>query len=311
MTGSDVTLLPGLPGDNPLGFLAAMGVQVALADQGADPRLHWTDLPIPHPVLSPACGLEEVARAVFLVARDWLEGPALDNGLKADLKLSPREPDETRDYLSSCRDAGPSGLLGLCLLAEGVASETDRNKAKPSDLYFTAGQQKFVSMARTILGEVTEEEIADDMAKPWRYHSKRESLMWDTVDDRLHALSHSDPTKPQNPKRTNPGAEALAVLGLSRYPCFAAPQGTLTQGCSGRWKRGRFVWPLWTTPVTGYAVRSLLAQASAPAETKAALRRSEWYRSWGLSRVMQSQIRRSDQGGYGTFGPPRVIWQRD
>ena len=306
MTGSDVTLLPGLPGDDPLGFLAAMGVQVALADQGADPRLHWTDDPIPRPVLSPARDLEEVARAVCSMAREWLEGPALDESIHPGLKL---EPEETREYLRRGREAGSSGSLATCLLAEN--SLDNNRKAKPSDLYFTAGQQKFVSMARTILGEVTEEEVVDDMTRPWRYHSKRESLMWDTVDDRLHALSHADPTKSQNPKLTNPGAEALAVLGLSRYPCFASPQGTLTQGCSGSWKRGSFVWPLWRTPATSHAVRSLLAQVGAPAETQAAQRRAEWYRSWGLIRVMQSQIRRSDQGGYGTFGPPRVVWQRD
>ena len=308
-----MTSLPGLPGDNPLGFLAALGAQVALMEQGADPRLHWTDDPIPHPVLSPACRLDEVARAVRAVTVAWLDGPALDESINPGLKL---EPEEIRAYLRRGRDASSSGLLAACLLAEN--SLDNNRKAKPSDLYFTAGQQKFVSMARTILREVTEEEIVDDMTRPWSYRSKRESLMWDSVDDRLHALSAADPTKSQNPKLTNPGAEALAVLGLSRYPCFASPQGTLTLGCSGGWKRGWFVWPLWKVPATGRAVRSLLAQVGAPAEARAARpearaarRRSEWYRSWGLSRIMQSQIRRSDQGGYGTFGPPRVVWQHD
>ncbi len=306
MTGSDVTLLGGLPGDNPLGFLAALGIQVALADQGADHNLHWTDGPIPHPVLSPARSFDEIGQAVRAVAEAWLEGTALAESIDLRLKL---KPDEIRPYLKRGRDAGASGLLSACLLAEN--SLDNNGKAKPSDLYFTAGQQKFVSMARTILSEVTQEEIVDDMTKPWSYHSDRESLMWDSVDDRLHALSAADPTKSQNPKLTNPGAEALAVIGLSRYPCFASPQGTLTQGCSGGWKRGAFVWPLWLVPASRRAVRSLLAHVGADVETKAARRRAEWYRSWGLSRVLESQIRRSDQGGYGTFGPPRVVWQRD
>ncbi len=306
MTGSDVMLLRGLPGDNPLGFLAALGAQVALAELNAEHRLHWTDEPIPHPVLSPACGPRDVAQAAGVVAKAWLDGPALDESVDPGLKL---KPDEITEYLRRGRDARSSGSLSACLLAEN--SLDNNRRAKPSDLYFTAGQQKFVSMARTILSEVTEEEMVDDMTKPWSYRSKRESLMWDSVDDRLHALSAADPTKSQNPKLTNPGAEALAIIGLSRYPCFASPQGTLTQGCSGGWKRGLFVWPLWTAPATGRAVKSLLAQVGAHTGTRAALRRSGWYRSWGLSRVMQSQIRRSDQGGYGTFGPHRVVWQRD
>lgn len=305
MTDFDGTVLRGLPGDNPLGFFAALGVQVALAGQGRDQTLHWTDEPIPHPVVSVERGLEEVARAAQAVAMEWLAGPALHEAIDPKLKF---KPPQIQEYLGRGRDAGASGVLTACLLAEDSLDKS--GIAKPSSLYFTAGQQKFVSMARKIISEVTEDEIVDDMTKPWSYHSKRESLMWDCVDDRLHALSAADPTKSQNPKLSNPGAEALAVIGLSRYPCFASPQGTLTQGCSGGWKRGRFVWPLWTEPATERAVRSLLAQVGAPAETKAA-RRAEWYRSWGISRVMESQIRRSDQGGYGTLGPPRVVWQRD
>lgn len=304
MASSDMTLLPGLPGDNPLGFLASLGVQVALADQGADHRLHWTDDPIPHPVLSPARGLNDIAQAACAVAAAWLDGPALDEAIDPGLKL---EPDDIREYLCQGRKARSSGSLSACLLAEN--SLDNNGRAKPSDLYFTAGQQKFVSIARTILREVTEEEITDNLAEPWHYLSKRESLMWDSVDDRHHALSAADPTdKSRNPKLTNPGAEALAVMGLSRYPCFASAQGTLTQGCSGSWKQGFFAWPLWSAPATARSVRSLLAQVASPEGDE---RRAGWYRAWGISRVMQSQIRRSPQGGYGTFGPPRVVWQRD
>jgi hypothetical protein len=297
-------VLRGLPGDNPMGFLAALGVQVALTEHDDHHRLHWSDEPIPHAVVSPRRDLVEIAEAVQAVAADWLEGPALDEAVDPTLKL---KREDIRGYLRRGRDAGAIGVLASCLLAEG--SLDNSRKAKPSDLYFTAGQQKFVPTARTLLGKVTDEEIVEDMSAPWRYHSKRASLMWDSVDDRRHAYSAADPTSSQNPKRTNPGAEALALVGLSRYPCFASPEGTLTQGCSGSWKRGDFVWPLWTVPATGTAVQSLLAQVVAPAGADA--RRADWYGAWGVSRVLQSQIWRSSQGGYGTFGPPRVVWQRD
>lgn len=308
MTDSDETVLRGLPGDNPLGFLAALGVQTVLDTQGYGHRMRWTDEPIPHPVLSPSADLALVAAEARAVAARWLDGPALDQAVEPKLKL---RPPEIREYLERGRSAGASGSLAPCLVAEG--SLDNGGKAKPTDLYFTAGQQRFVSAARTILSDVTGDEIVDDIGTPWRYRSQRESLMWDSVDDRLHAYSASDPTKSQ--KLTNPGAEALAVIGLSMYPCFASPKGTLTQGCSGGWKRGEFVWPLWTVAATVGAVRSLLAQVAIPempAERQDSRGgRSDWYRSWGLGRVMESQIRRSDQGGYGTFGPPRVVWQRD
>lgn len=305
MTDTDSTPLRGLPGDNPLGFLAALGVQAALAEQDLDHKLRWTDDPIPHPVVSPALGLEGIANVVLAASERWLSGPALSEALDPKLKL---KPPHIREYLSCARSAGASGSLAWCLLAED--SLDNGGAAKPSALYFTAGQMKFVTMARTILSEVTEAEIVDDIARPWRYNSERGSLMWDCVDDRDHALSAADPTdKSRNPKLTNPGAEALAIVGLSRYPCFASPEGTVTQGCSGSWKRGTFTWPLWTVPATVRSVRSLLSQVAASSGNNGG--RTDWYRAWGVHRVLQSQIRRSDQGGYGTFGPPRVVWQRE
>ena len=302
MIDTDGTLLPGLPGDNPLGFLAALGAQTSLVEQGHECALGWTDQPIPHAVLAPSLSLGEIAEATLAVAETWLNGPALDQEV-IDPKLKLKLP-EIHEYLSRGRAAGASGVLASCLLAED--SLDNSKNAKPTDFYFTAGQQKFVSIARTNLKDVTVEEILADLESPWCYSGDRDSLMWDTVDDRDHALSASDPSKTK--KSMNPGAEALAVIGLSRFPCFASPGRTLTRGCSGGWKRGEFVWPLWSAPASVRTVDSLLAQVAPEGKES---RRQRWYRAWGIDRILQSQIRRSDQGGYGTFGPPRVMWQRE
>ena len=213
MTDLEGTVLRGLPGDNPLGFLAALGVQVALDDQGVRHRLHWTDDPIPRPVVSPALDFQDVANAALAVASAWLDGPALDKAIGPKLKL--RRP-HIRDYLRRGRDAGSSGALAFCLLAEDSLDNSEN--AKPSDLYFTAGQQKFVSMARTILAEVTVCELVEDIGSAWRYRSRRDSLMWDSTDDRLHAHSAADPTSAQNPKLTNPGGGGAGGLGSEQIP---------------------------------------------------------------------------------------------
>lgn len=340
-------VLRGLPGDNPLGFLAALGVQTALEAQGYSSKLHWTDEPSPHPVLSgpptvvnrshtaaqqlsPLHSFKEIADAVLMLVEKWLAGPVfdvegniLDEPLDRKLKL---KPPQIRQYLSKAREYGDHGVLAACLLAED--SLDNNGNAKPSDFYFTAGQQKFVDIVRELLC-ASQDEIIDDMTHPWSYKSKKDSLMWDTVDDRLHGYSALDPKTVK--KLTNPGVEALAIIGLSRYPCFASPsQGTLTQGCSGAWKNGKFVWPVWVHPASVRSVNSLVAQVAAPptadngssaqpgsatrsdsAAARDAASRQRWYRAWGVSRLMQSQIRRSDSGGYGTFGPPRTVWQRE
>ena len=301
MTGTHLT---GLEGTNPLGFLAALGIQVAFRERADAPRLWWSDNVVPYAVVDGAFSAEEIADQAMGVFPAWLESSAIATGLepRGDVKF---RPDGISDYLSRARTGGPGAGLAACLVAEGCLDNS--GVAKPTDLYFTAGQQKFLKMVSDVLQGVTKEDLLVGLSGPWPYESKLSSLMWDVTDDRNYALSSSDPSKDK--KQTNPGPEALAILGLSRYPVFASPGRTLTQGASGNWKQGAFTWPIWVRPGSPRAVSSLLANASgAPSRSD---RRSDYYASWGVSRVMKSAIRRSDQGGYGTFGPPEVIWSRE
>ena len=234
MIDTDGTLLRGLPGDNPLGFFAALGAQAALVEQGLDHKLHWTDDPIPHAVVSPTRGLEEIANAVLAASERWLSGPALSEAIDPKLKL---KPPHIREYLSHARNAGASGALAWCLLAED--SLDNGGVAKPSDLYFTAGQMKFVAMARTILSDVTEAEIVDDIARPWRYHSKRGSLMWDCVDDRDHALSAADPTdKSRNPQAHQSGRRSSGDHRPQPVPVLRGSAGNSDSGLLGKLEAG-------------------------------------------------------------------------
>ena len=228
----------------------------------------------------------------------WLESPAISTGLKPDGDVKFKESD-IATYLAGSRHSGPGADLAACLVAQG--SLDNSGVAKPTDLYFTAGQQKFLKMVTDVLNGVTAEDLKIGLTGPWPYQSELSSLMWDVADDSNYALSASDPSKGK--KLTNPGPEALAILGISKYPVFGSSGRTLTQGASGGWKRGSFTWPIWTKPGSHRVVASLLAHA--------ANARADLLPAWGVSRVMQSAIRRSSQGGYGTFGPPEVIWSRE
>jgi hypothetical protein len=187
-------------------------------------------------------------------------------------------------------------------VAEGSLDK--QGVAKPTDLYFTAGQQKFLHMSRQVLGNVSRTDLIAGLQGPWGYASNLPSLMWDVSDDRVYALTADDPSKDE--KLTNPGPEALAVLGLSRYPVFAGRGRTLTQGCSGSWTAASYSWPLWRRPATTLAVKSLMAHAY---DHPGAGDRQRWFPAWGIARILRSPIRRSGQGGYGTFGPAEVVWQ--
>ena len=304
------TPLTGLEGTNPLGFFAALGVQVAFASEGEQPRLWWSDDIIPHAVVDEAFGLERIADQCQKAFALWRDSPAIspkrpdgsDMPKGDELKL---KPDDIRTYLQLTDQCNPGEGLITALVTEG--SLDNQGVAKPSDLYFTAGNQKFLAMVRQILDGVSQGDLLSGLEGPWNYECVLPSLGWDIVDDRVYALRAHDPAPKSgpDPKLTNPGPEALAILGLSLHPVFGSRDRTLTQGCFGLWKSGSYSWPLWSKPASSNAVKSLLAQGYDPAASD----RNRWFRSWGIFRILRSPIRRSGQGGYGTFGPSEVAWQ--
>ncbi len=305
MTQTD---LEGLDGTNPLGFFASLGVMICYESQDLKPTIWWSADVAPHALLSAEFSIDRTVRTALETIATWKDSPTLNprnsdgsHILKGDeLKLTGKE---IRNYLSYAIHGDRSERLASSLIAEGSLDNSGR--AKPTDFYFTAGQQKFLAIARKILSSVTYEDLKLALSGPWLDDRELPSFGWDVRDDRMYALRAIDPSTDK--KLTNPGVEALALLGLSLYPVFAGKQRTETQGCSGTWKSGIFSWPLWNQPATLNTVKSLVSHVY---EHESWESRKNWYVGWGISSVMSSQIRRSDQGGYGTFGPAEIVWKR-
>lgn len=299
------THLHGLEGTNPLGFMAALGVQVVFAEDAEQPRLWWSEDVTQHAVVDGPFSMRRIADRAMEVFAEWKAAPAV-NPARTDGSAMPKgdelklAPEDIRDYLERARRDGQRGALAAALVAEGGLDK--QGVAKPSHLYFTAGQQKFLSMARRILAETTRADLLVGLEGPWAYASALPSLMWDIADDRTYALAADDPGSQK--KLTNPGPEGLALLGLSLHPVFADKEQTLTQGCSGPWKTSSYSWPLWSKPAKLPVVRSLLAHAYDITDD-----RVRWLAGWGVTTILRAPIRRTDQGGYGTFGPPTTMWR--
>lgn len=302
------THLEGLQGNNPLGFLAAIGVQVAFEGDAEQPRLWWTDDLTPHAVVDGAFSLERIVNRASQVFPTW-HGSSSANPRRSDGSTMPKgdemklEPKDIRAYLETSR--GSTSRLASALVAEGSLDR--QGVAKPTDLYFTAGQMKFLDMARKILAAVTHADLQAGLEGPWPYESTLPSLGWDVADDRIYAMRASDPSSEK--KSTNPGPEALAILGMTRYPVFAGRDRTLTPGFSGTWKAGRFSWPLWSKPAAPASVTSLLAHAYYDSADTS--QRWAWFPAWGVFTVLACPVLRSGQGGYGTFAPAEVVWRTE
>lgn len=323
MTGEMV--LPKLEGTNPLGFLAALGVMSCLDRAGRATTLRWTEGLVPTAVVSGAAGIDEL---VALVDRDrqWWAAESVTLGWRdlEDLKLA---PSQLREWAKAIRDAWRSDSgnrwrrddaeLWCALVAEGAIAQ--KGDAKPTHLYFTAGQQRFLDMARRLASAVDVERVREAIEGPWRFDSDLPSFGWNASGDRPYALGSSDPSKAA--RLGIPGADWLAFLGLKFLPVAAGAPGRSgrrplrTTGCDDDWKAGTFRWPLWLPPATPRAVAGLIGDMDVVGSESSAARRGRTRRrrtprvmaERGVSVVLESPIRRTDQGGYGSFGAPTAI----
>lgn len=293
--------LRALEGTNPLGFLAALGVLDAVSATIPGATLHWTNDLVPHAVVG---GPGDLGQLLDTLDKDReqsadsavLRFPA--DGLPlADAKPDGRQLRQWFEHVGERNRHRADADLLSALVAEDAFDNNGR--AKPTHLHFTAGQQKFLSMVRELADTVDRDRLQEAICGPWRYDSPLPSLSWDARGERVYAVRAVNPS---NEKRLGvPGADWLAFRGLVFYPVMRTSRGSLrTTACDVEWKNSAFRWPIWTRPVTRYVVRSLVADPSLvsrpPTATPADLA------ARGIASIRQASIRRSDQGGYGSFG---------
>lgn len=318
-------VLTGLDGANPLGFLAALGALAAVDAHEPGARLAWKNEGRWRPVLSTNLTRDALIERLVADVRSWDGDPAIaltyakavkpgskkepsDAKLAQDLKPTPAK---FREYIQGLIDRAGDGAAFL----RGARRPLDYSSAfgteiavdgggnvKPTHLHFTAGQQEFLKAVlelQDVAGGVTAADLDEALFGPWRYERSLPVLGWDSSVSRDYALRADDPSK--NKKTGVPGADWLAFRGLAFVPVAPVGDELQTAGCAGGWKSGgTFTWPLWSPPLSVAAVRSVMVLADI-ADLSAHARRAR-----GVEVVMRSGIRRSDQGGYGSFMPPDV-----
>jgi hypothetical protein len=308
--------LTGLDGANPLAFLAALGVLVALdeAHRGPEaerPRLAWRLRGGWRPVLRSGVGeLEALAAALAADRARCTDEPALrfttpvpdkDGGIKLEPEVKPL-PGLLRDTLRGwAAAASPEHRRTLdwftAFISEGAVD--GNGNGKPTSLHFTAGQQRFLGAAVQLAESVRQEHLAEALAGPWTYASRLPVMGWDNTETRDYALRATNPS--DDKKCGNPGADWLALRGLVLLPTAARRGEQRTPGVSGGWKSSTFTWPLWAEPLPRAVVSALLT-----AEEPATLTGSQRARR-GIATVLRARILRSDQGGYGSVTPSEPV----
>ena len=310
-------LLEGLEGTNPLAFLAALGVLVALDEARGDgpaPRLSWQDAggwrPVIHSVHE---SIETLVAALDADRESCKTEPALlftyakvkeSKGKPTKVEhveeVKPPPADLRKQLLEWLADTTASDRRTLDWFTSFVSEGAFDNNgaAKPSPLHFVAGQQKFLTSARKLVAGVTPAALEAALIGPWAYDSSLPVLRWDNTETRDYALRASDPAKE---KLGNPGADWLALRGLSMLTTTPHRRQQGAPGAYGSWKGGGWRWALWEPAVTRRVAQSVLGWARLGRLTVGQRRRL------GVAMVLQTRILRSDQGGYGSVLPAKIL----
>ena len=306
-------LLTGMDVQNPLAFLASLGLLRVLDDDARRsgrerPQLSFVDDGCPIPKLWTALSADDVVQHVLDDAAAQADNRALQLAYnKAGACVPPDSPEAIRDLkpppelaryaLEQLAGEGPRASR----LAAGWFSELvqDNNgNTKPTAFHFTAGQQAFLEMVDELRRGITAADVREGLFGPWLNTSRLPSLSWDASVARLYALRASDPSKEK--RGSVPAANWLGVIALELFP-VAARHGRLETACvKGGWKDSAFTWPVWDAPLTISTIAALLRTDTSkwkPKEREAA----------GITAMFRSKITRSDQGGYGAFSPAEFV----
>ena len=300
--------MTGLRADSAHGFLAALGVMQALRRSGLPTRLAWSHDFRPHAVLHGLDSPTDLYDAILSDRDQRMTGVVLGFPANQPFDTLGRTVGEFDDWLTAVVDAdvpgNPDVDLWSALVIQGGL--TGAGKTKPTHFDFTAGQQKFLKIARTLGTNLDALRLEEAIVGPWQWASDASTLRFEASGERQGALRAIPPD--QDKVKGVPGADWLAFLGLAYYPLALRPgrdrPRVVTPACDTDWNRSAFRWLTWREPLAHRAVAAAVTHPELVGQSVTdRCTRPESLRAMGVDSLWQCPITRSSQG-YGSFGPP-------
>lgn len=310
------TVIKGLNGSNPLGFMASVGLLRLLGGKDGSMRLGFTEDGTFQAWLESNSTLD-IADIPALVAGDAASssGPQpwrlqyektekKSTKVVSDLKAP---PEKFSEFLVSAIREWLGGLSERAdyAAAYGTDNALDGNgNTKPTALHFTAANQQFLGTIEETRKQVTIEWVEATLNSRPEKIKPGSNLRWDPDAERSRALMGVNP----NDEGTvvNAPLEWLAFRALPAFRCVPVGDRIMTCGVTGlRQDDFRFHWPLWSCGASYATVHSLLTLTSAWSKGHDTERAIEGRRLRGIFAICTSEIRRTAQG-FGNFGPALV-----
>jgi hypothetical protein len=196
---------------------------------------------------------------------------------------------------STLRDSGWCKRVAVDLLAafgSEASGEVDE-RIKPTLFCFItgSGHQWFLDTARELMSRTSEPKLREALFQQWAYADEKLSMRWDPLDDRRYALMDKDPTASDNKSTTVWMANLLAYVALGDFPCAVTTTGPATSGWLSTNEANAFTWPIWRSPLSADAVRSLLSHEAltAKGDATASKKSRAELRSLGVAAIFSAR----------------------
>ena len=305
----------GLNAQNPLGFLASLGLLRILADHArrkgaAPPRLCFIDEGQMVAQVTSHLDGAAIKDLILTDAAEQIHSPAIQlSYIEADSKKKQTKrvsdlrppPSEARRFLLQMQSAPRREADLAAGFFSDLIQDDSQGRTKPTALHFTSGQQKFLAMVEDLRKGLILEDLDEALDGPWLNRADDRalpSLSWDSSASRIYALRATNPA--EETRGSVAGANWLAVHGMGFFTVFVRGKHLQTTAVTrDAGKTWMLTWPLWTAPATAETIAALLRYDAGrwTASQRAAC---------SIFRVCQSKILRANKG-YGSFLPSSVI----
>ncbi len=327
-------MLPALRGDDPLGFLATLGVIEVLRSEVGVPEgelmLRWEDMG-PASIEAPLRDLDDLVGALVEAARRMRSEGRLVTGRVADLvprTLSDKERKEVEartgvklpfdpirmSRVESVARVSTLGRVGvasdarwLCALVDQCSTFPGEQTAHVTPLYAPVGRQRMRQVYASKLEAVcANPELLREACEAWRRNPSDAGVNLDRRAVRDSAVTTNG--EPGNAAVT--GAEWLALQSVPWFRLGGVRDRPTAWGWVAAGSRGRpraLVWPLWRPPLDPVAVEVLLTHRVVRRAGLGGPVNDQEARNLGLVAVLRADravLTNSD----GPLGPGRVLW---